>query len=89
MSDNVETLQSNLLYKQHAVETDLDASIADRIREECPKIEVQHGISADAFHRDYVQKNKPVVLRGLTDDWKQESRFVRFECGDHAGCFDE
>jgi jumonji domain-containing protein 7 len=34
------------------------------------EIEVREGLSPEAFHREYVERNKPVILRKAADEWK-------------------
>jgi hypothetical protein len=82
--DNV--IHHNLLFKQHEVEREFSASLAERIRNECSKIDRVHDIGVGEFRERFAKEGQPVILSGLTEDWKNKNLFsldyFAEKCGD-------
>lgn len=76
----------NLLYKQHDVEKAFANGLSSIIRHEFPKVERRHNLSIEEFQKQYIAKNKPVILAGLTECSRKTNMFsldyFSEKCGD-------
>lgn len=61
--------KQNLVIDRVSLEGDLQKFLAAEILKKSPHIPVEKNISVDEFKEKYVAKNKPVILRGIIDQW--------------------